>query len=423
MESFNILNILKDDAVLNRNQYDCLRYELDKQFHYYGDHFNNPFERERKLKFYLLRGQLKFLLSLIRVIKGRKLVNGDLILSNAYFTLNDELEKLGYEVFYPPWQVLKNRKILANKDIFIRCEKVKNRLRNLDFNRLIEEKFLSEIGEFEAKMTTYFKEENVKSLFVPNDVSFFENLSISICRQIGIPSFIFLHGLPGRYNNIDENRSDYLIVWGEKIKETYIKKGMDPKKIFVSGHPYYKNLNKSSLKFSLENILILTKSLNGAHHSDGVILGDRSNLILYLYSIEKILKRFGVKSVRFRPHPSENENWYIKFINNDFYKLDNGNITESIQKSTLVIGPTSTVFLESLYTGINYVVYEPSVKNIDIVNFPLVPPFDGEDLKVPVAKDETGLEYILKNKVMVDPSCFNDYITTPFDVSFVKTLI
>jgi hypothetical protein len=157
--------------------------------------------------------------------------------------------------------------------------------------------------------------------------------------------------------------------------------------------------------------------------SDGVLLANRANLILYLYSLEKILRRFGIKSVRFRPHPSENADWYLKFLNKDFYKLDRGNITESIQKSTLVIGPTSTVFLESLYYGINYVVYEPAIKNIDLVNCPLVPPFDGEDLKVPVAKDETGLEYILKNKVMVDPSWFDDYITTPFDLSFVKNLI
>jgi hypothetical protein len=232
-----------------------------------------------------------------------------------------------------------------------------------------------------------------------------------------------LHGLPGRYNQIDDNRSDYLIVWGEKIREHYIKVGINPNKIFISGHPSYKQPELTKLKFSFDSVLILTKPLNGVHMSDGVILGNRANLILYLYSVEKILKRFGIKSVRFRPHPSENASWYLKFINNNFYKVDKGNLSESIKKSTLIIGPTSTVFLESLYYGVNYVVYEPAIKNIDLINCPLVPPFDGTDSKIPVSNDETELEYILKNKIMVNPTCFNDYITTPFNLSFVKNLI
>jgi len=317
----------------------------------------------------------------------------------------------------------KDRKVLNNLDIFLRTEKIKNKLRNSNFNELLQKDFLVEIDQFEEKLSLLFQKRKIKSLFVPNDVSFFENISIHLCKQIGIPSFIFLHGLPGRYNNIDENRSDYLIVWGKRIKENYIKAGLSPDKIFISGHPYYKQIHLDPLKFSFENILVLTKSLNGAQHSDGVILGDRSNLLLYLFSIERILKRFGVNSVRFRPHPSENENWYLKFINKDFYVFDKGNLQQSILNSTLIIGPTSTVFLESLYCGVNYVVYEPALNNIDLINCPLVPPFDGNDSKVPVSKDEAEFEYILKSKSGVNPSCISDYITTPFDLSFVKDLI
>jgi hypothetical protein len=350
-------------------------------------------------------------------------IEGDIILSNAYFAINEELQKLGYKVYSPSWRIIKNMKVLGDFDLFNMSQKINLKFQNSNFVDLLQKDFLKDIDELENLMITFFQNKKIRSIFVPNDISFFENFSIHICKHVGIPSFVFLHGLPGRYNNIDDNRSDFLIVWGERIKEHYVNFGMNPSKIFVSGHPFYKKYVATKLKFSFDNILILTKPLNGVHMSDGVLLANRANLILYLYSLEKILRRFGIKSVRFRPHPSENADWYLKFLNKDFYKLDRGNITESIQKSTLVIGPTSTVFLESLYYGINYVVYEPAIKNIDLVNCPLVPPFDGEDLKVPVAKDETGLEYILKNKVMVDPSCFDDYITTPFDLSFVKNLI
>jgi len=424
MEPFYLLDYLKNNSYLNQSRYDNLRYELDNQLHYYGDHYRDPHEFLGNKNGNLIRKYIRYLFILYKIIRNRKsLVEGDIILSNAYFTLNNELEKIGYNVFCPSWKMSQDRNVLGDLDIFYLSEKIKSKFKHSHFNDLLTESFLSEVDRFEEKMTLFFQKRKIKSLFVPNDISFFENLSIQVCKQLDIPSFIFLHGLPGRYNKIDENRSDYLIVWGEKIKENYIKTGMNPNKIFVSGHPYYKKLELHKLKYSFGNVLVLTKSIVGAHHSDGVILGDRANLILYLYSVEKILKSLGINCVRFRPHPSENENWYLKFINKDFYKFDNENLQKSIQNSSLIIGPTSTVFLESLYYGVNYVVYEPSINNIEITNCQLVSPFDGTDPKIPVAKTEDELEYILKNKILVDPTCFNDYISTPFDLSFVKKLI
>lgn len=424
MEPFYLLKFLKDNSYLNQFRYDNLRYELDAHLHYYGDHFKYPHEIYGNKSKNLFRSYVKYLFLLFKIIQNRpKTSHENIILTNAYFSVNEELKKKGYQVFCPIWQMSQDTNVLSSLDVFFKSEKIKFKLRYSNFNDLIKADFINEIAQFEDLLTQFFQERKIKALFVPNDMGFFENLSIHICKQIGIPSYIFLHGLPARYNHIDENRSDYLIVWGEKIKDNYIKVGINPNKIFISGHPYYKKQNKTELKFSFENILVVTKSVKGAHHSDGVVLGDRANLILYLYSIEKILKRLGVKSVRFRPHPSENKSWYMKFINNDFFKFDGDNLQQSIQRSTLIIGPTSTVFLESLYYGVNYVVYEPSINNIDLVNCQPVPPFDGSDSKIPVSKDEAELEYMLKNKIMVDLSCFNDYITTPFDISFVKNYL
>lgn len=424
MESFYLLDFLKNNSHLSRSRYDNLRYELDKHLHYYGDHFKFPHEIHGNENRNLFRTYAKYLYSLYKIVQNRKLKSQEnIILSNSYFSVNKELKNIGYQVFCPSWQMSPDRNILSSLDLFFRSEKIKSKFRNSNFTDLLKDDFSNEIDQFEEILTRFFISRKIKSLFVPNDSSFFENMSIRICKQIGIPSFIFLHGLPGNYNNIDGNLTDYSIVWGRKIKENFINVGVDSSKIFISGHPYYKQKKLTHLKFSFDNILVLTKTIVGAQHRNGVLLGDRGNLILYLYSVEKILKRLGVKSVRLKPHPSENENWYLKFINNDFYKFEGDNLQQSIQKSTLIIGPTSTVFIESLYYGVNYVVYEPSLSNIDLVNRPLAQPFDGTDSKIPVSKDEAELEYILKNKIMVDPTCFNDYITTPFDISFVKKLI
>jgi len=424
MEPFYLLDYLKNNSYFTQTRYDNIRYELDKYLHYYGDHYKYPHEFQGKKSESLLRIYIKRLFVLYKILQNRKSkAIGEMILSNAYFSVNEELKNLGYQVFCPSWRMVNDRNVLSSFNLFLRSEKIKSKFSNSNFNELLKEDFITEINEFEEELTLLLRKRKIKSLFVPNDVSFFENLSLQICKRLGIPTFIFLHGLPGRYNQIDEHRSDYLIVWGEKIKENYIKTGMNPDKIFVSGHPYYKKLEFSKLRYSFNNVLVLTKSIVGAHHSDGVILGDRGNLILYLYSIEKILKGLGIKSVRFRPHPSENKDWYLKFINNDFYKLDIGNLQQSIKNSSLIIGPTSTVFLESLYYGVNYVVYEPSLNKTDIFNCQLVAPFDGTDSRIPVARNEDQLEHMLKNKIKIDINCFKDYISTPFDISFVKNLI
>ncbi len=313
--------------------------------------------------------------------------------------------------------ILANRTILKEIDYFL------NVFRNGLFVDLIDPSFINQVARFMSTLKRYFANFRINAIFVPNDISFFENLSINVCKQVDIPSFTFLHGLPGRYNNIDENRSDYLIVWGEKIKENYIKAGIDRSKIFVSGHPFYKELAHTSLRFSLDAPLIITKSMSGAQHSDAVVLADRGNSILYLYMVQKVLKKLGINHAKFRPHPSENSQWYLKFIDRNFYQPDHDDLQRSLREASAVIGPSSTVFLESLYSGTNYVCFEPAMNGLDLTNFRTVPPFDGSDERLPVARNEEELELIVKERVGVDLRIFGDYIKMPFDLSFVKSLV
>jgi hypothetical protein len=422
MQNFYFLDFFKNK--LNPELLDSIRFELNNSIYYYGEQFKHPKESNKNNYFKSFRRTVKQLFVLYKIMQNRKTPsNQKVIFSNAYFSVNEELEKRNYKVYCPSWNMSSDRNVLSDFNVFSSSERIKLKIQTADFNELISPEFALEVNEFEQKLKSFFIKRGLKALIVPNDMSFFENLSIRVCKQIGIPSFVFLHGLPGRYNNIDENRSDYLVVWGEKIKTNYIEAGMDPAKIFVSGHPYYKEFKNEELKFSLDNILIITHGVRGSQHSDEVVLMDRGNSILYLYSIQETLKRLGVKSARFRPHPSENSDWYLKFIDHSFYKVDEGGLRESIESSSLVIGSMSTVFLESLYYGVSYLVYAPSVNNIDITNTKLVPPLDGEDSRVPVAKNEGELYSILRDAKKVDGSVFSEYIKTPFDLSFIDQII
>ncbi len=421
MQNINLMEYIKGNFNVDPSIFDSIRYELDKHLCYYGQQFRYPREKTCKTfknaidnNAFDIVGKMFYIYNIFSLLNKIKF-DKKILLSNAYFSTNIELKKLGFHVYRPPWSHfgIYTRSIDDIK-ISHQCEIIKAAFGTGDFINIINEKFLAKVRSFMGSLKDYFLRRQIAGLIVPNDVSFFENLSIKIFKEIGRPSFIFLHGLPGRYNRIDENRSDFLIVWGEKIKQHYIEAGISEEKIFVAGHPDYKELQKRDLRCSLEAPLVLTKSMSAS---------DRGNQILYLYSIQSVLSKFGVKQVRLRTHPSENSRWYLKFIDKDFFQIDSDSLQSSLVKATVVIGPTSTVFLESIYYGVNYICYEPSVNNIDLMNSILVPPFDGSDNRLPVAKTEDELNLIIKDKAVVNHEIFNDYIKTPFDLNFISPLI
>lgn len=424
MERYYLIDYLKQNNVIDKEIMDSIKCELDQYIYYYGSQFKYPKEYDHS-RTIGLRDALIHIIMLIKMLActespkdGKKT-----IISNAYFNLNKELEKLGYSVYKPLWNVFMNDRLLGDVSMYLKYEEMKQIFKNGEFNQIISESVIDKIMSLRNKMKESFIKNKIDALIVPNDMSFFENISINIFKELNRKSIVFLHGLPGRYNNIDDNRADYLIVWGEKIRQNYIKAGVDENKIFVSGHPNYKCLRNSDLRFTFNDILIITKSANGAQQSDKKRLYDRGNLILYLYSIEKILNKIGIKHARLRLHPAENPEWYKKFINLKFYEFDKYSLEESLNRATLVIGPTSTVFLESIYNGVNYTIYEPESEELDLINYKIVPPFDGSDIKVPVAKNEEQLEQILISKSAVDKTLLKDYISVPFKIDFIKDLI
>jgi len=427
---------------------DLLKFELDQRIYYYGQHFINPREKyqdniiKEHKKDYSLKNLIKIImvkgLSKARYIlkglpKTKPILKDDFdeskknILSNSYShsSISLELCKLGYNVITPIWAGdCQPRNPVSPISFIQQTLSIVNKLYNGNFNELLSEPFKKEIEDYISVSKDIYKK-YIDALIVPYDMPSMEKIAIKIFKEIKKPSFLFSHALMVRYNNIDENRTDYLIVWGEKIKQHYIDYGLfSADKIFVSGHPYYNELKVKELRFSLDNILVITKPLPGAQmHSDRLTLTDRGNIILYLFSLQSVLQKFGIKTVRFRPHPSENGSWYLKYIDSDFYRLDNESLSDSLNSSSLVIGPTTTVMLDAIYHGVNYIVYEPVINDVTLSGLHNVPPFDGTDNRLPVAKDEDELYNIIKDKIAIDISIWDDYIKAPFDISFIKKLV
>lgn len=426
MEKYYLLDYLKKNNPVIAAKLDLLKYELDQRIYYYGQHFKCPKEKSfsKDQKFlYNLKYYLKTIYTFYLIFKTLKNNGSKTIISNAYFSVNKKLADAGLNILRPIHSLDRGKLTVCNLKILTEFVVIDQKIRNADFNELLSGKFLKKLDSLTEHLTEYYKSIGVDALIVPNDISFYEQLNIQIFKKMGKPSFIFLHGLPGRYNIYDDNQTDYLVVWGEKIKQHYIKVGFNPDKIIVSGHPFYEQLSVEPLRSSLIDVLVISKALDGAQFRDRVRHADRGNIIVYLNQIADSLKLLGVKKARLRVHPSENVNWYLKFIDRDFFVADKESLVDSLKKSTLVIGPTSTVFLESIYYGVNYLVYEPTVNNINFSDYLSVPPFDGSDPKVPVANNETDLKKLLIEKTIVDKTVFNDYVSMPFNVNRITDLI
>lgn len=421
MQNFYLLRWLKDTGEADPWLLDLLKYELDKRIYYYGAHFSRPHETP-SFKGHL--GRLRSLLrnAVLNVKRGEGAWNpGPRVCSGAYFSFNSALERDGFSVRQVPWKA--SKRLLRDDALYAKLATARYLLDTADFKELLSPAFSRLAADLREGLKRYFVDNSVSALVVPYDLPFFERLAIEVFRELGRPSFVSLHGLPGRYNRIDDNRADYLLVWGDKIKANYVAAGFKESKIYVTGHPDYGTLPGKVEPGSLERVLVISKSMGGAQHSAEEILSDRGNLPLYLYSVRRALRALGVKSARLRLHPSESAGWYEKFLDGDFYRIDRGPLSLSLERASMVIGPTSTVFVEAMVAGREYVVYEPAAGGRDLINYPLVPPFDGSCPGLAAIHDEQGLAGRLSSRSGVEAAVLGGYIKAPFDIAFMRGLV
>jgi hypothetical protein len=399
---------------------DLIKYHIGKSIYFFGNHFKYPIEGKRKSKF-LLKDYAEYLA--IKIFHKKNKNKKKKILSSAYSNWNQHLEALGFDVYRPTWNLRRDFKIEANLELYLLTKKIKYCFNNKNFNYLIGAEFRELTNKFYRVFKINCITNNYAALFVPQDVDFFDKIAIEIFKELGKPSFFLHHGgIPNIYDGVMDNRTDYSIQWGQKQVDAYVQMGFDRSKFLISGHPSY-NKSPASLRFELDQILVLTKSLSGVWPLEQPHLENRGNAIMYLYSIQKILQKLGVKGATLKVHPSENYDWYRKFIDNSFYREDKFDISQSLNNATLVIGPTSTAIIDSLFHCVNYVIYEPLINDKNILGWPATPPLDGSDPRIPIARSEIDLELILVEKKKVGIDVYKEFVKTPMDISFLTELI
>lgn len=421
MENGRLLSYLYNEKLSKDSYMDILEFIYNYRIYRYGSH--NKIDNDRKIS--ILKEKLKdwlremYCFEKIFMKSQTKFASSGTILSSAYFDANNHLKHLGFNPVDGPWKVngssnfIKDIRYVHDYYSFLRT------INSIPFQDLIStigENLVSGIVE---KTRDLLRKNDIKAVIANSTHTFSNRLPLKAAQLEKLPTFVFLHGLPFPFYYEEPSRTDYLVVWSEKIKENFVEITKFPaNRIFVSGHPFYQKLCINKLRFSLDNILIIGPSCEAER------MNDRGNMISFLLEVKDVLTKFGVKEVRFRPHPHEDVFWYLKFIDKSFFKPDLRPISQALEDSTLVMGTISTVILEALYYGVNYLLYDPLDSNgINIYGHKPVPPFDGNDRYLPIARTKEDIEVMIKSKELVNIELFNEYIQTPFDISFIKKMI
>lgn len=301
-------------------------------------------------------------------------------------------------------------------------------MQRLTFRQLIADETIKRLHILCDNLKEELSRYAFDAVLVRTSESFFEKILIDIFQAQNKPSITLLHGLPGIYTKATESRADYLLVWGDRIREAFIASGYNKERVLVAGNFKYTEMPViNGMRCAKEDILVLTTETwaDGQHEweYEKFPIHDRSLLITYLYSVEHTLKMNGVNHARLRPHPHVSRIWLRDYIDMNFYTFDEENILTSLKHTTMCIGPTSTTIMEALMSGVSYLVYEPGDGMQSMMNELLVPPFDKNYIYLKKARTEEELSELIQTQYKPDANQLLQDFLQPFNPQIIKQIL
>ena len=382
-----------------------LNVKLDRNIYFYGPNFRFAQDKKPSKSF---RELIK---KTYRYFQGKRVSYDNAFICDAYFNVGKHIKKQGYNVLLPPWVIpaLSSEAMKTSEMLSIWSQ--------TDFNILLSNEFKERVYNLKEELKIFFKKNHTPFVLFANGEQPLYRIAMDACKEIGVPTGVFLHGLPARYNINDNYYPDYLFVWGEKIKLNF-EKIYNTTKIIVAGHPYFSQYEKQ--RNIGDSVVVLTQAINFSGCARDYLLSDAGSTIQYVYAVERVLKALGYKKAILRPHPSESNDWYRERMDINFYSLDVAPLDQTLTNAKFFVGPISTVVLNAVYSDIPYFVYivDPTTNRF---SWPTVPPFTA-DTNMPVSHTEEELLENIKLGKSVKKEHFNGYIDPQFNVSAITNL-
>jgi hypothetical protein len=131
MQNFYLINYIKENFDIEPGILDSIRYELDEHIYYYGNRF---LHQKEVYKATLFEEFIKPYLKKLFIIESQRDDSGKKkILSNAYFTLNNEIDRLGCRLMVPGWSIRRHGDILFERYNYAIIEKLRRYFLTADF--------------------------------------------------------------------------------------------------------------------------------------------------------------------------------------------------------------------------------------------------------------------------------------------------
>ena len=214
------------------------------------------------------------------------------------------------------------------------------------FSKFCSEKFSQSIKQIEITKKLVEKY-NFSTIMLWSEDRFEEQILYNLAKQNKISVIFSQHGfefdtdemIP--YMNFFRwfpSRSDFIIVWGNMMKEWFIKNGVAAKKIKALGSPYFSKIFSTKFKFKNDYILLACDAKAFDYVPEELCV---KNILEYKNKIKKICQivtNLNEKLV-IKPHPSKysDEKKIAKEVGRNIKVVMGGDILPLIPPSSIVI--------------------------------------------------------------------------------------
>ena len=214
------------------------------------------------------------------------------------------------------------------------------------FSKFCKNKFSQSIKQIEITKKLLEKY-NFSTIMLWSEDRFEEQILYNLAKQNKISVIFSQHGfefdtdemIP--YMNFFRwfpSRSDFIIVWGNMMKEWFIKNGVAAKKIKALGSPYFSKIFSTKFKFKNDYILLACDAKAFDYVPEELCV---KNILEYKNKIKKICQivtNLNEKLV-IKPHPSKysDEKKIAKEVGRNIKVVMGGDILPLISPSSIVI--------------------------------------------------------------------------------------
>jgi hypothetical protein len=214
------------------------------------------------------------------------------------------------------------------------------------FSKFCTEKFSQSIKQIEITKKLVEKY-NFSTIMLWSEDRFEEQILYNLAKQNKISVIFSQHGFEFDTNEMIPymtffrwfpSRSDFIIVWGNMMKEWFIKNGVDAEKIKSLGSPYFSKIFSTKFKFKNDYILLACDAKAFDYVPEELCV---KNILEYKNKIKKICQivtNLNEKLV-IKPHPSKysDEKKIAKEVGKNIKVVMGGDILPLIPPSSIVI--------------------------------------------------------------------------------------